>query len=317
MILDVNKYRYSNITKKKKRWPLILVTLLLIAAGGILISFYFFGAYGKLKTLFNGNTEQRELRVLWNNQEYDKLISQCNEILKKDPLDTESLVFSGFAYFYKAISESSMEKKAPLLFNSIKRLRLAKLNKMGLLDGEVSYILAKSYFHLGRYYYDLAIKYFEDAIDKNFNANDVYEYLGLAYSQLGSPEKGIENYTKALEYKKSDVILLAIAKNYLQMNNLKKAKEYLVRTLNTTKDSTIEKKARFMIADIYMKEGELIRAEDEYKKIIDIDSKSADAHYYLGEVYRRMNYPVKARAEWREALKIDPNHYAAKLRYYK
>ena len=29
-----------------------------------------------------------------------------------------------------------------------------------------------------------------------------------------------------------------------------------------------------------------------------------------------MNDPVKARAEWRNALIIDPSHYGAKLRYY-
>jgi hypothetical protein len=33
-------------------------------------------------------------------------------------------------------------------------------------------------------------------------------------------------------------------------------------------------------------------------------------------VYTKMNDPVKARAEWRNALIIDPSHYGAKLRYY-
>jgi Tfp pilus assembly protein PilF len=49
---------------------------------------------------------------------------------------------------------------------------------------------------------------------------------------------------------------------------------------------------------------------------VKIDPQSADAHFFLGEVYAKMNDPVKARAEWRNALIIDPSHYGARLRYY-
>ena len=317
MILDVNKYRYSNIIKKKRKWPyfVLIIFLMLLIAG--LIYFVVFDSNKKDIFIIKRKHQSEDLLELWNNHSYELLINKCNSILKTDKLNREALIFSGFSYFYESLAETSIEKKNPLLFEAIKRLRLVKLTDLGLLDREVSYILAKVYFHLGRFYYDLSIKYFEDALAKGFKADDLYEYLGLAYSQIGNPEKGIENYVKSLEIKNSDVVLLSIAKNYIQMNNLDKAKEYLRRTLNVTKDSVIEEKARFMMADIYMKKGELIKAEDEYKRIISIDSKSADAHYYLGEVYRKMNYPIKARAEWREALKIDPNHYAAKLRYYK
>ena len=52
-------------------------------------------------------------------------------------------------------------------------------------------------------------------------------------------------------------------------------------------------------------------------EILAIDPNAADAHYYLGEIYSKMNDPIRARAEWRKALAIDGSHYGARLRYYR
>ncbi len=77
-----------------------------------------------------------------------------------------------------------------------------------------------------------------------------------------------------------------------------------------------QKRARFLLGEIYFDKGDLFKAEEQYAAIVAADSRSADAHFFLGEVYAKMNDPVKARAEWRTALIIDPSHYGARLRYY-
>ncbi len=100
------------------------------------------------------------------------------------------------------------------------------------------------------------------------------------------------------------------------MKRTSDAVDYLLRTLNKTEDKDIEERTRFLLGGIYLDTGELFKAEEQFAAIAKIDPRSADAHYDLGEVYAKMNDPVKARAEWRNALIIDPSHYGAKLRYY-
>ena len=67
---------------------------------------------------------------------------------------------------------------------------------------------------------------------------------------------------------------------------------------------------------MYFDANMLTKAEDQYKKIIEINPASADAHYFLGEIYLKYGKEVEARAEWRKAEKIDPSHYGARLRLY-
>ena len=70
------------------------------------------------------------------------------------------------------------------------------------------------------------------------------------------------------------------------------------------------------MGNIYVEENELSKAEDQYKKVLDLNPESADAHYYLGELYEKLDQSVKARAEWRKVLSIDPSHYGALLKLY-
>ncbi len=317
MFLDVDRYRYTTKKKRKGGKWVIIPILLIIAVGILALTGTLPKIVGFVKNIGNRTSEQTLLLELWSKQSYDSLIETTERMLKRNPLDRYALIFKGFAYFYKAISEPSIERKTSYLQESIRSLRLARILKLGKLDGEVSYILGKAYFYMGRYYYDNCIKYINLSIREGFKASDQYEYLGLAYTQIGLLKRGIEEYKKALEIKQSDIILLSIAKNYLQLKNYKKAEEYLLRTINSTKDTLVERKSRLLLGNLYLKRGELVKAEKEYKKIISLDAKSADAHYYLGVVYEKMGKPIMARAEWRETLRINPNHYAARLKYYK
>ena len=314
MVWDINKYRYTT-EKKRKSHPLAFILILLVVV--IIVLGWIFRLDKKIAAIKRSSGKENTLINLWNDQLYDKVIEKSDSILKTNPMNTRALVFRGFAYFYKAIPELSLEKKIPLLLNSITSLRRAKLMKPDNIEGEVDYILGKAYFLRGRYYYDLAIKYILLSNREGFKSSDSYEYLGLAYTQLGDLKKANEYFNLTLKSRTGDILLLAIAKNYFQLNNFSKAVEYLNRAINSTKDHVIEEKCRFLLAEIYTKQKLFGKAEKEYNRILRLNPKSADAHYYLGEIYRILNEPVKARAEWRETLRINPSHYAAKLRYYK
>jgi len=314
MIWNIDKYRFTTVKKKKNRPVLFVIIFVLIA---VTITGWALRIDKRIHIFNRLSKNSATLLELWDDQLYDKVIDRCNAILKKDPMDSKALIFRGFSYFYKAAPEISVEKKIPLLTKSINSLRLAKLTNLDTIKGEVDYILGKAYFLKGRYYYDLSIRYILLSIKEGYSSNDAFQFLGLAYTQLGNPEKGIEYFNLALKEKTSDILLLAAAKNYFTLKKYNTATEYLERAINSTKDTVVEEKSRFLLGDIYTKQNKLLKAEEEYSKIAKLNPKSADAHYYLGEIYRMMNKPVKARAEWREALIIDPSHYAAKLRYYK
>jgi tetratricopeptide (TPR) repeat protein len=174
-----------------------------------------------------------------------------------------------------------------------------------------------AYYHKGKYYYDLALHYLQKALAGGFQASDIYDYLGLAATQLERTEEGLGYFQKALELNSTDLLLLMIGQSYHDLGRLAESEEYLLRALNKTDDPAIESKCRFLLAQMYFDRREYFKAENEYLAVLARDPDSAEAHFYLGEIYAALNDKVKARAEWRKTLLIDPSHYGAKLRYYK
>jgi len=61
----------------------------------------------------------------------------------------------------------------------------------------------------------------------------------------------------------------------------------------------------------FFSQGEYQKAEENYKKAIEIDPNFEDAHYWLGKVYRQLGQYDKAVPQWIEVLKLNPrNPYA-------
>jgi len=61
----------------------------------------------------------------------------------------------------------------------------------------------------------------------------------------------------------------------------------------------------------YFSQGNYQKAEENYKKAIELDSNFEDAHYWLGKVYRQTGQYDKAISQWIEVLRINPrNPYA-------
>lgn len=314
MIFDVERYRYKS-RKKKKRGRVIL----LITAGIIIVfAFVWWLRTGEhLKFLFKPAIQGDSLSELWNNRLFDEIITNCDETLNSKAMDVSSLMYRGFAFFYKAVSEVTLENKIHYLEEAIISLRRAKLNNVNQWEPEINYILGKAYYHKGKYYYDLTLAYLEQALSAGFDGEDIYDYLGLAYTQLELIEQGLEYFKLALNKDPTDLLLLTIGQNYYQLKRAPEAEEYLIRAINKTDDSAIERKSRFLLGQLYFEKKDYFKSEKEYQQILTINPRSADAHFYLGEIYQMMNDPVKARAEWRKTLIIDPSHYGAKLRYYK
>lgn len=61
----------------------------------------------------------------------------------------------------------------------------------------------------------------------------------------------------------------------------------------------------------YILQENYMKAEENYKKAIELDSNFENAHYWLGKVYRQTGEYDKAITQWIEVLRINPrNSYA-------
>ncbi len=287
--------------------------LVLLVGAGIVV-YKFFGS--TLGRVFQAKAKKMDIPELWANGRYDEVLSESDILLQKNPMDATALIFSGFAFFYKGISQANLEEKLPLIDKAVISLRKANLLDGISLRAEIYYVLGKAYFHKGKFYSDLAIENLLKALESGYTASDIYEYLGLAFSQIENYPESVKYFLLAVEKNPSDLLFLTLAQTYFQMRNMNQAEEYLLKTLNRTKDSAVEEKTRFLLGEIYMEKKENLKAEEQYRKILEINPQNANAHFYAGEIYNTMGDSVKARAEWRMALKIDPSHYGARLRLY-
>jgi len=312
MTLLKDKYIYHARKKRNgqiSKFIFLIVIAIVIIVGVIILLFNSF----KL----SNNTKHSDVSIeeLWNAKKYNELITKCNELLLKNPMDSYLLAFKGFACFYKADSE--IEEKNFYYDKAIVTLRKALLCKNVVYQKEIIFIIGVSYFYKDKYYNDLSVRYLEKTLTLGAGSVDALIRLGIAYGKLGNTEKELYYLLSVLSEDTSDWLFLLIGKAYFKNNQFDKAEEYFIRYINRTDDPKTEQEARFRLGEIYLSREDYLKAEEQFKEIIKIDSKSAEAHFNLGEIYFKFQDIVKARAEWRETLRIDPSHYGAKLRYYK
>ena len=316
MILPSNRYDFR-AAQKKPRGRKLAVVIAVVVALGTLTGIAAWQRDAILDFFTADANEERALHEFWDTLEYTELLDHASTILETDPLDASALIYAGFAHFYLSTESYTLEEKLPHIDRSIVLLRKALLKEHPPLQGSIEYVLGKAYHYKGRYYADLSISYLEKSLEHDYVGNDTYEYLGLAYSNLGYYEKSAENFKQAIEIEATDLRYLALAQAYINAAKIDDAESYLLRTINKTDNDLVEQKSRFLLGRIYFDSGQLPKAEDQYKSLLEVNPRSADAYYYLGEIYLKYGKSIEARAQWRNALDVDPNHYGARLRYYK
>jgi len=319
MQLPENRYRFSaekEMKLSRKKILVVSAVIVLIGTG----AFFLLGGSGYLSAisshLTKQNSEDIDIYQLWERKEYSYINEICEEKLLENPLDPEYLALNGFAYFYRGTSLYTLEDQIPLYDMAVINLRKALIKEALRNKGQVHYILGKTYYHKGRFYIDLAIRHLEESVALGYESADTYRYLGLAYSELGDYERGVEKFLAAAEGQPDSLLYMTIGQTYFKMKKVDKALDFLMRAVHSTDEETVEKKSRFLIGNIYLEMNEFQKAKDQFEKILSIEADSADAHYYLGEIYDKMGEQVKARAEWRKVLNIDPSHYGALLKLY-
>lgn len=286
--------------------PLSLLIGGLLLVGALLL-FYF-----RMDTprVSSGDSEI-SLREAWEAGRYEEVLNVTEEVFSTAPLDPQGLVFAGFAHFYLGVNEVDQDNRENDLAKATRHLRRALLLDRPPAYGEVSYVLAKTYFHRGPFYHDLVVRYMEQAIEAGYIADDSYEYLSLAYETLGEYRDSIQSLEKALERNPSDLILLTLGQLYRRVGDYSEAQESFSAAISSTTDSFLKQEARYGLGELLLEEGRLDEAEAQYLAILANNERAADAHYRLGLVYQAQNDEERARFEWRQAISIDPNHQEA------
>jgi tetratricopeptide (TPR) repeat protein len=164
----------------------------------------------------------------------------------------------------------------------------------------------------------LAVKYLEKAQDATYNARDIPEYLGLAYAGVRDYRNSVASFTQALNpqgaEEPSDLLLLSIARSYMELEEPDTARAYLLRCISTTRDAATGLTAKLLVGIILGGAGDAQGAEALYLEILETDSENAEAHFQLGELYAAAGDTTRARAEWRRVYRIDPSHSQARAR---
>ena len=251
---------------------------------------------------------------MWEKKQYAQIIEYGSTVLEKNPMERNTLIFTGYSYFYQGISILDMEERNSCMEKAVVLLRRALLTE-GKENADVMYVLGKAYYHLGYYYCDLAVKYLTAALDSGCDSKDIYEYLGLAYSKLDMTDHAVENFEKSLDVNPSDILILTLAQEYIKAGNFEKAGYYLEKA-GSGDNAVLKEKSYILRGQRHLGLKEFDKALENFSKVLELNPGSADAYYYIGEVYEAQGELQKARAQWRKAYNLNPDHHKSKLKLF-
>jgi tetratricopeptide (TPR) repeat protein len=308
----LEKYTGSYLARRRRKRAILAIALMaslvLLTIVGIRL-----GKSGAFSRISDGSVVSKsQILKDWGGKKWDSVRSESLASLSIRPLDTFYLAFRGMASFYKGMELPSGEDRAALMDETIVSLRKALAQGGRIPKAQVQYVLGKAYFDKGEYYYDEAAKFLELSIASGYLASDSREYLALSYVGLGDEQAAVKNFEAAIAKNRSDLLLIAAAKAYVEAKEPVKAEALLLEVLANGKDDLAKENGRFILGDIYKARGDVTKAEDQYDQILQKDPVSAEAYYRLGLIHQFMGDPIKARAEWRKAVSIDPMHVAAR-----
>jgi tetratricopeptide (TPR) repeat protein len=305
----------SSIVVRKKTKILARIIVLFLFVSLVFISVY---VVSKIIIRKNNSSVPTNASIisLWNKSEYEEVYTKSGILLDGNSFNGTALFYRGLSSFYLAVSQTETSAAQSYLDESINNLRIALHTADKNLQPQISYILGKAYFQRNlfssyHYYADLAVLYLENAIALGYESADIPEYLGLSYANLGMTQQSIEAFTNALLVRESDILLLAIAQQYIISSNIETAKQYLFKVAKESSNDILILKSKLLLAQIYFEEQLYSEAAQEYMSILEKDPDYADAYYGLGLIYEKEGDSAKARAEWRNVLKIQVNHQGA------
>ena len=283
------------------RYVLLFLCIAFIVAGAV----FFLGIY---RSRYFRVPSMNTVYTDWEHNDYAEVYAKTAQILEKRPMDGTALALHGFAAYYLFAEQTDLSIGADYLTAAIVHLRRALYLTKDKDIPKIAYVLGKAYYQQGYYYADLAVKYLDEAYTGGIDASDLSEFRGMAASLLGDTDKAIEAFTQALAVNPSDFVLYAVAENYKKKGDIQNAKLYLFETIKKTGDAVLEVRCRNQLGLLFLEENKPEEALEHFNTVLEKDVNSADAHYGLGLIYEMQGDMIKARYEWRSAIRLNPIH---------
>lgn len=307
-------YNIENSSYAKKKSHL-LRNVIRIAVVVVVLSAVAFSTYFGIKKYQSGRISIKTIKEAWAVYDYQKVYELCKVFLQDNTYNNTALTYYSYACFFLAQAQTDTQQAQSYLDECINNIRVALYEADSSLVPQLQYMLGKAYFSKNtittHYYADLAIKYLLLAKENGYEAKDIAEYLGLSYASLDMTTESITAFTEALIERESDSLLLAIAEQYYKANELKAAEQYLFRIIKNSDNEDMVIKSENLLGTIYIDQEKYDDAMQEFDNVLKKNENSADAHYGIGVIYEKQGNIVKARSEWRKALKIQVNHPGA------
>ena len=302
----------SSYAKKKSHF---LRNLIRIGVAVALLSLVVFFTYKTILKYQQGRISIKTIKTAWAEYDYQKVYELSKTFLQDNTYNNTALTYYSYACFFLAQAQTDTQQAQSYLDECINNIRIALYEADKSLKPQLQYMLGRAYFYKNtittHYYADLAVKYLLLAKENGYEADDIAEYLGLSYASLGMTMESIGAFTEALLVRESDSLLLSIAEQYYKANELSAAEQYLFRIIKNSDNEDIIIKSENLLGSIYIDKEDYEAAMQEFENVLKKNENSADAHYGIGVIYEKEGNIVKARSEWRKALKIQVNHAGA------
>ena len=299
----------NSFAKRHNNWlkRILISAFVLIALAGLGTGVYF----GIQKFQAN-RISIKSIKRAWSDYDYQKVYEQSFSFLQNAPYNNTVLTYYAYACFFLSQAQLDTQLGQEYLDEAINSLRIALYSANKSLVPQLQYMLGRAYFYKNtittHYYADLSIKYLLLAKENNYNEPDIPEYLGLSYAALGMTMESISALTEALLVRESDTLLLSIAEQYFNASEYTAAEQYLYRIIKNCENDDILLRSQILLGNIYINREEYDAALEEFNNVLKKNENSADSHYGIGVIYEKQGNIVKARAEWRQALKLQVNH---------
>jgi tetratricopeptide (TPR) repeat protein len=307
-------YNIENSSYAKKKSHL-LRNLLRVAAVALALSALIFTTVFGIRKYQQNRISIKTIKEAWGSYDYQKVYELCKVFLQDNTYNNTALTYYSYACFFLAQAQTDTQQAQSYLDECINNIRIALYEADKALVPQLQYMLGRAYFYKNtittHYYADLAVKYLLLAKENGYKADDIAEYLGLSYASLGMTMESIAAFTEALLVRESDTLLLAIAEQYYKAKELNAAEQYLFRIVKNSDNEDIVIKSQNLLGTIYIEKEDYEAAQAEFDNVLKKNENSADAHYGIGVIYEKQGNIVKARSEWRKALKIQVNHPGA------
>ena len=297
----MDEYEFTNENTAKKKVHIIRKLIIVFSVLAIIVLVI----TGTINIIKNNNYKN-------DSSKYQKIYEDGKILLQKEPFNNTALVYYGYACFYLAVSQTDSAQIQMYLDECIISLRQALYSAKSVTIHQIHYVLGKAYFYKNKiaenYYADLTINNLNKALTMGYKADDIYEYLGMSYAALGMTSESIAAFSEALLVRESNNLLVSIAEQYMKNGQYNSSKQYLFRVIKNSEDDNLVEKSRLMLANIYLEEENITDAMKEFEEVLKNNPNSDDAHYGIGVIYEKQGNLIKARSEWRNALKIRANH---------